>query len=228
MIDNHSVLGVILARGGSKGLPRKNVRDLAGKPLIAWTIEAGQEAEYLDRLILSSDDDEIMAVAKEYGCEVPFRRPPELARDDTPSIDALLHAIDQVDRYDYVVLLQPTSPLRTADDIDAAIETCLEKDAPACVTVTEAEEPPHWMYTLDADSHLQPILEESVQRRQGAPDVYVLNGAVYVARTSWLRETRSFLHDETVASPMPREGSVDVDDELDARVAEMTLQSVRP
>lgn len=226
MIDDHNVLGVILARGGSKGLPRKNVRELAGKPLIAWTIEAGHASSHLDRLILSSDDDEIMQVAREYGCDVPFRRPPELACDDTPSIDALLHAIDQVGSYDYTVLLQPTSPLRTADDIDAALKTCVEHDAPACVTVTEAEEPPHWMYTLDTESHLHPILEETVQRRQEAPDVYVINGAVYVAQTNWLRETRSFLHDDTVGVPMPRERSVDVDDAFDARVASILIGGV--
>jgi len=221
MIDDHSVLGVILARGGSKGLPRKNVRDLSGKPLIAWTIEAGHESEFLDRLILSSDDEEIMEVAENYDCEVPFRRPAALAEDDTPSMDALLHALDQMPDHDYVVLLQPTSPLRTADDIDTTIERCHQREAPACVTVTKAEEPPHWMYTLDSGAHLNTILDETVQRRQDARDVYVLNGAVYVARTNWIRKTRTFLHSETVAVPMPRERSMDVDDITDFRVAEV-------
>jgi N-acylneuraminate cytidylyltransferase len=155
MIDNHSVLGVILARGGSKGLPRKNVRDLAGKPPIAWTIEAGQEAEYLDRLILSSDDDEIMAVAKEYGCEVPFRGPDVLAEDDTSSMDALLHALDQVETYDYVVLLQPTSPLRTADDIDSTIARCHQNGGTACVTVIETDKPPQWRSRRRHARHFQ-------------------------------------------------------------------------
>ncbi|WP_205451066.1 cytidylyltransferase domain-containing protein [Salinibacter ruber] len=148
MINGQSVLGVILARGGSKGLPRKNIRDLAGKPLIAWTIEAGHESEYLDRLILSSDDEEIMTVAEEHGCEVPFRRPDELAQDDTPSMDALLHALNQVESHDYVVLLQPTSPLRTADDIDATIARCHQNEGMPCVTVTETDKPPQWMFTL--------------------------------------------------------------------------------
>ena len=217
MISGNSVLGVILARGGSKGLPRKNVRDLAGKPLIAWTIEAGHESEYLDQLILSSDDEEIMEVAKEYGCEVPFRRPVELAKDDTLSMDALLHAMDQMPEHDYVVLLQPTSPLRTAEDIDATIERCHRMEAPVCVTVTETDEPPQWMYTLDDEERLEPVLDpdESVTRRQETPVTYVINGAVYVAGAEWLQEMREFLCEGTTAYEMPRQRSIDIDDEFD-------------
>jgi N-acylneuraminate cytidylyltransferase len=124
MIHSQSALGVILARGGSKGLPRKNVRDVAGKPLIAWTIDAGLTSCCLDRLILSSDDAEIMRIADTYGCEVPFKRPDALARDATSSIDALMHALDQMRYHEYVVLLQPTSPLRTGEDIDNALALC--------------------------------------------------------------------------------------------------------
>ena len=116
------VLAVIPARGGSKGLVRKNILDLAGIPLIAWTIEAAKRSKYIDRVVLSSDDDEIMAVAKHYGCEVPFRRPSALASDDAASLDVLFHAIEKVPGYDYVILLQPTSPLRTFTDIDSAFE----------------------------------------------------------------------------------------------------------
>lgn len=223
MIDGHSVLGVILARGGSKGLPRKNIRDLAGKPLIAWTIEAGHDSEYLDRLILSSDDKKIMTVAEEYGCEVPFRRPDKLAADDTPSMDALLHAVDQVPDHDYVVLLQPTSPLRTAADIDATITRCHENHAPVCVTVTDTDKPPQWMYTFGKRDKLKPVLDESeiVTRRQEAPKTYVVNGAVYVARSEWLREHKMFYTDQTIGYPMPPERSADVDTALDLRWCEM-------
>jgi N-acylneuraminate cytidylyltransferase len=226
MINGHSVLGVILARGGSKGLPRKNVRDLGGKPLIAWTIETGHESQHLDRLILSSDDEEIMAVAEEYGCEVPFERPDDLAQDDTSSMDALLHAMKQVEDHDYVVLLQPTSPLRTAEDIDATITRCNENAAPACVTVTETDKPPQWMYTLGDEHRLEPVMDrdEAVKRRQEAQTTYVLNGAVYVARSDWLRERESFLADQTVASPMPPERSADVDTALDLAWCEMMIK----
>lgn len=217
MIEEKSVLGVILARGGSKELPRKNVRELAGKPLIAWTIEAGLQSEYVDRLILSSDDEEIMRIAEEWGCEVPFQRPDELAQDDTPSMDALLHALDQVPEHDYVVLLQPTSPLRTAEDVDGTIDTCHDRVAPACVSVVETDKPPEWMYTITDDGRLDRVLdeEESVARRQDARSTYVLNGAVYVARTNWLREKKIFVTDCTQFHLMPKKRSVDVDTELD-------------
>ncbi|WP_263810685.1 cytidylyltransferase domain-containing protein [Salinibacter pepae] len=226
MIDGHSVLGVILARGGSKGLPRKNVRDLAGKPLIAWTIEAGHESEDLDRLILSSDDKEIMTVGEEYGCEVPFRRPDEFARDDTPSIDALLHAVDQVESYEYIVLLQPTSPLRTADDIDATIACCHRNGGTACVTVTETDKPPQWMYTLGENNRLDPVMDrdEAITRRQEATTTYIPNGAVYVAGTTCLREHETFYTDATIGHPMPLERSVDVDTALDLAWCDVLLE----
>lgn len=228
MIDGHSVIGVILARGGSKGLPRKNIRDLAGKPLIAWTIEAGHESEYLDRLILSSDDEEIMSVAEEYGCEVPFRRPPELAQDDTPSMDALLHALEQVKPHDYVVLLQPTSPLRTAEDIDATIDRC-HRNGRACVSVTETDKPPQWMYTVGKDNRLEPVIEEkgSVTRRQDAPATFTINGAVYVACTEWLQKTEAFLTNGTVGYSMPKERSVDVDKNMDLLWCEFLIDVQR-
>ncbi len=222
MIDGNDVLGVILARGGSKGLPRKNVRDLAGKPLIAWSIEAGHDSEYLDRLILSSDDEEIMGVAEEYGCEVPFQRPAELAQDDTPSMDALLHALEQVESHDYVVLLQPTSPLRTADDIDETVARCHQNGGTACVTVTETDKPPQWMYMLGEKNRLEPVMDqnEAVIRRQDASSTYALNGAVYVADAAWLREMESFLSAQTRAYVMTRERAADVDTKLDLKWCE--------
>ncbi|WP_103019493.1 cytidylyltransferase domain-containing protein [Salinibacter altiplanensis] len=226
MIDGKSVLGVILARGGSKGLPRKNVRELAGKPLLAWTIEAGHQSEYLDRLVLSSDDDEIMSVAMEYGCEVPFRRPAELAQDDTPSIDALLHAIDQVGSHEYVVLLQPTSPLRTAGDIDTTINLCNENNAPVCVTVTKTDKLPQWMYLLGDNYRLEPVMEgeETITRRQDADDTYVVNGAVYVAQSEHLKKRRTFFTGETIGCPMPPERSIDIDTKLDLEWCEISLK----
>jgi CMP-N,N'-diacetyllegionaminic acid synthase len=127
MIGERKVLGLIPARGGSKGVARKNIREVRGKPLIAWTIEEARRSIYLDRLVLSSEDTEIMEIARSFGCEVPFRRPEELAADDTPGIDPVLHALRELPGFDYVALLQPTSPLRTAEDIDGCIERCVAK-----------------------------------------------------------------------------------------------------
>jgi N-acylneuraminate cytidylyltransferase len=211
------VLGLIAARGGSKGLPRKNILIAAKKPLIAWTIAAAIESNMIDRVILSSDDDEIIQVAKDWGCEVPFIRPAELARDTSRSMDVVLHALDQVHGFEYIVLLQPTSPLRTARDIDAAFDFMRNHNAPACVSVTEVDQSPYWMYQLNADDRLIKIVEpiHEVIRRQDLPPVYTLNGAIYIAKIDWLLESRSFVGPKTVAYQMPKARSIDIDDALD-------------
>lgn len=226
MIGDASVLAVIPARGGSKGLPRKNILDLAGKPLIAWTIEAAKESAIIDRLILSSDDEEIIQVAKQWGCDAPFVRPEYLAEDQSTSVDVALHALDAVEgSYDYIVWLQPTTPLRLAADIDAALKICMEKDAPSCVSVVDAGKSPYWMYSLDREDALQPIMSRdlSSRQRQELPVAYTLNGAVYVTKTQWLREHRKFMNGGTYAHVMPPERSIDIDSELDFKVAGMLL-----
>jgi N-acylneuraminate cytidylyltransferase len=225
MIEGQSVLGIIPARGGSKGIPRKNLRLVGGKPLLRWTIEAASRSRYIDRLIVSSDDAEIMAAAKDLHCE-PFKRPAELARDDTPGIAPVLHALAVLPSFDWVVLLQPTSPLRSAEDIDGSIEACALHGGNACVSVALARETPYWMFRMDGDRRLRPVLPESQlpDRRQDAPPVYVLNGAVYVARSAWLKESKSFVTAETRGYPMPGERSVDIDTEQDLHLVELMLQ----
>jgi len=230
VFDGKSVLAIIPARGGSKGVPRKNVREVGGKPLIAWTIEEAKKSRYIDRLILSSDNDEIIAVARQWGCEVPFVRPVEFARDDTPGIKPVLHAIEALaETYDYAVLLQPTSPLRTAADIDGCIAHCIQKGAPACVSVTEPEHNPYWMFTIGEEGRLKPFVatEPLVPRRQDLPAIYALNGAVYVARREWLEEKRSYITEETLAYIMGRERSLDIDSENDLAVCAF-LMSISP
>ena len=213
MSVNPKVLALIPARGGSKGLPRKNVLPVGGRSLIAWTIEAAEKAKCISRVILSSDDDEIIAVAKECGCEVPYKRPEELASDKASSIDVVFHALKEIPGYDYLLLLQPTSPLRTSEDIDAAFALMLEKQAPACVSVCPVEESPYWMYQLEGQSRLRSVLEMPLEatRRQDLPNVYSLNGAIYIARVDWLLRQRSFMSCDTVGYVMPRERSVDID-----------------
>ena len=218
MRENQTFLALIPARGGSKGLPRKNVLEAGGKPLLAWTIDAARQSRCLDRLVLSSDDIEIIATARQWGCEVPFVRPAELAQDATPGIDAVLHAMQNLPRHDYLVLLQPTSPLRTAADIDGCIETCLRQAAPACVSVTPTPKSPYWMFHLDAGQNLQPVSggwDKLNQPRQSLQPVYMLNGAVYVAQWDWLLARKSFLAPETVACVMPEERSLDIDTRAD-------------
>lgn len=224
MIDSKTVLAIIPARGGSKGVPRKNIRDLAGKPLIAWTIEEAKKSRYIDRLVLSSEDNEIIQVALKWGCEVPFVRPYELAQDDAPGIDPVLHAIDTLpEKYDYVVLLQPTSPLRTVEDIDGCIEQCVYNNYNSCVAVTLSDQSPYWMYSVDENGYMDPIVKaRDYLRRQDLPPVYVLNCAVYVASVESLKRVKQFVTKETVAMIMPEERSLDIDTEIDMeRVAHM-------
>jgi N-acylneuraminate cytidylyltransferase len=217
MIGKQTLLGIIPARGGSKGIPRKNIRLVKGKPLIVWTIEQAKRSKFLDRVVLSSDDSEIMDIAVNCGCEVPFRRPSELAADDTPGIMPVLHAIENLPGYDYVVLLQPTSPLRSAEDIDNCISLCVERGAPACVSVTRCAENPYLMYWREQDLRLNPLITNSgrITCRQQVPEVFRLNGAVYVARSNWLKKTGSFVTPETIGYEIPANRSLDIDTEAD-------------
>lgn len=212
-MNSFKTLALITARGGSKGLPRKNVLPAGGKPLIAWTIEAAQQSRSVDKVVLSSDDDEIMEAAEKWGCDVPFRRPAFLASDTASSMDVVKHALNELPGYDYVILLQPTSPMRTAYDIDAAFSLLQSCRAPSCVSVCEAEQSPYWMYKIGSDNRLEELLTKSelVTRRQDLPPVYVLNGAIYIAKVDWLREKGSFLEDGCVAYLMPKDRSIDID-----------------
>ncbi|KJS15917.1 MAG: acylneuraminate cytidylyltransferase [Peptococcaceae bacterium BRH_c4b] len=229
MINGKTVLAIIPARGGSKGVRRKNIREVAGKPLIAWTIEEAQKTKYIDRLILSSEDSEIIDIAKKLWCEAPFTRPVELAMDDTPGINPVLHAVYELpEHYDYVVLLQPTSPLRKVEDINGCLEKCILQKAPACVSVVESPQSPYWMYTLDACNRISAFvnLKQPINRRQDLPVVYALNGAVYVAETEWLKRSNTFISSDTVAYVMPQDRSHDVDTELDLQIVDFLLKSL--
>lgn len=225
MIAGEKVLAIIPARGGSKGIPRKNIRSLAGKPLIAWTIDEAKKSKYIDRLILSSEDEEIIKVARKYECEV-LKRPVELAQDDTPGIEPVIHAINTLEeKYDFVVLLQPTSPLRTVEDIDGCIQHCIMTESPACVSLTEAKQSPYWMYHLDDDMKIKSFVQngERINCRQDLPKVYVLNGAVYVAESRFILNNKSFLTEKTTGYIMSEDNSVDIDMELDFAYCEWLI-----
>lgn len=228
MLDGKNVLGVIPARGGSKGLPRKNVLPLAGKPLIAWTIDAGRSSKYIDHLILSTDDHEIAEVGRAWGADVPFIRPPHLAGDETPMVEVVRHVLHEIPGYDLIVLLQPTSPLRTAEDIDGCIAMLHQKNASTAVTVAEAEVVPQWLFHLDPESRLQPIMPGDLpHRRQAAGKVFTLNGAVYVGTREAYSTASALVGPETIAYVMPRERSIDVDTLFDLKVCETLLRPDR-
>ncbi len=224
MINGKTVLAIIPARGGSKGILGKNIKMLAGKPLIAWTIEEAKKSKYIDRLILSSEDKEIISVAKEWGCEAPFVRPKELAKDDTPGIEPVIHAINILpEKYEYVCLLQPTSPLRKVEDIDGCIEKCISMNAPSCVSVTEVDKHPYWMYEIDKNERLKPLFQNNIDRRQNLPKIYVLNGAVYFNEAMEILKSREFIRGNTIAYKMNKINSIDIDDMYDFLYAEYIL-----
>ena len=233
MYKGKTILGVIPARGGSKGLSRKNIKILFGKPLIAWTIEQALASKYLDRLIVSTEDEEIAEVSKKYGAEVPFIRPKELAEDNAKGIDVVLHAIDWLKKndrrkqYDLIILIQPTSPLRKSDDIDKAIELLFLKKAKAIVSVCEIDHHPLWANTLPEDGCMKDFIRREVMKknRQELVKFYRLNGAIYLAYRDYIKEQESFLGEKTFAYIMPREGSIDIDDEIDFELAQILMKN---
>lgn len=224
MIQNQSVLAVIPARGGSRGVPRKNLRILHGKPLIAWTIEAALHSKYVDRVVVSSDDAEIMAVAKKCGAVIPLQRPAALAADATPAIDAILHAVDHQPPYQLIVKLQPTSPLRSGRDIDESLEHMLELEADSVVSVCVAKHHPNWLKKVNDDGFLEAYSSEPlVSNRQQLPTVLALNGAIYSGKRDSLLRERSFHGDRCVGYLMDAMSSIDIDSELDFVVCEAIL-----
>ncbi|MDN3545724.1 MAG: cytidylyltransferase domain-containing protein [Roseateles asaccharophilus] len=214
MIDGLRVLAIIPARGGSKGIPDKNIAPLGGMPLIGWTVKAARASEHIDEVILSSDDDKIIDEARKLGCNAPFKRSPMLATDTSASIDVVMDALDRTPGYDIVVLLQPTSPLRTAADIDGCLRAMVNTAAPAAVTVRPAADHPYLVFSQDDQgrlSHFTRPPEGASLRRQDLPNAWCLNGAVYAARCDWLRASRSFLSPQTVGFHMPTDRSIDID-----------------
>lgn len=222
-----NTFALIPARGGSKGIPRKNIKLIAGKPLIVWTIEAALGSSLLDAVVVSTDDPEIAEVARQAGAEVPFIRPSKLAQDQTPGLGPVLHALDQLPQYDSVLLLQPTSPLRTTEDIDACLRLAMQQKAPSVVSVSEADTHPYWTYRMTEDQALRKFIDaEPVARRQDLPQAVALNGAMYFADVNWLRRSGSLIGTETLAYVMARERSVDLDTPLDWKFAELLLKEL--
>lgn len=229
MADAGEILVVIPARGGSKRLPRKNVLPLAGKPLICWTIEAALEARLNARIMVSSDDDEILEIARQYESQdvTAYKRPDELATDTASTADVLIDAVKAEHAAGHdpktLVLLQPTSPLRNAEDIRAALDVFVKGGCEdTVVTVCEVDHPTAWVGTISEDSRLEGI-DLSGKRSQDYPREYRLNGAVYVARADGLLNSRTIFTENLFASVMPRMRSLDIDESLDFRVCESLI-----
>jgi len=225
-------VGIIPARGGSKGIPRKNIKSLLGKPLIAYTIKTALRCSLIDRVIVSTDDEEIANVARKYGAEVPFMRPRHLALDTTPTLPVLQHAVSYIEEnegvvLDTVVLLEPTSPLRDVGYIDACIQKLQAEDADSVVTVCEVEHNPYFVMLRIENGRYVPLIEpsEPVMRRQDAPKVYRLNGAVYAVKRDVLMERNEiFKTENTKVVIVPQEKSFSIDQPLDFEIVEFLLK----
>ncbi len=223
---NVTVLAIIPARGGSKGILRKNILPIGGKPLIAWTIQAALQASCVSRVVVTTDDHEIAEIAIAAGAEVPFMRPEYLASDTASSADVLAHAIESLPGYDCAVLLQPTSPLRTSNDIDAAFEMWRSIGGSSCVSVSEANESPWLMFGRTPAGQLERLLELPSQdvRRQALPPAFMLNGAIYFINTHDFLRQRRFIDLDTVGYVMPFDRSIDVDTVSDFDLATAFLE----
>lgn len=229
--NSSGVLALIPARGGSKGVPRKNIRPLGGKPLLAWSIEAAKAAPSVSKIIVSTEDEEIAEVAKKYGAEVPFMRPANLAEDATPDYPVCLHVLDALAAQgvypEFVAWLRPTAPLRTADDIEKALAILKATGADSVRSVVASKAHPYWMKTLDGD-FLAPFVpgkdENTYTRRQALPPVYMLNGAIDITRSAVVRASGKIWGEKLAAYVMPQERSVDIDTLHDFETAEARMK----
>ena len=226
------IIAIIPARGGSKGLPKKNVKEIMGKPLIAWTIEQALASKYLDKIYVSTDNEEIKLISEKYGAEVPFLRPKVLARDDSPTIDVIMHAINWFEKreeyFDIIVLLEPTSPLRKEDDIDNAIELFIKNidKADSLVSVGDVHlENPYIMKKFEK-GYVKSFIEinEEIYQRQQLPKVYFPYGVIYLSKTDALKKYKTFYQERTIPYYIERWQNYEVDDIYDFICAEAIIK----
>ncbi|MDP3791588.1 MAG: acylneuraminate cytidylyltransferase family protein [Candidatus Omnitrophota bacterium] len=226
------IIGLITARGGSKSIPGKNIKILAGKPLIAWTIEAALKCKGLSRVIVSTNDEKIAKVSKRHGAEVPFRRPGELSKNESPHISVVLHAIDWLKKHeacypDYIMLLQPTSPFRTTEDMENVIKLAKNRNTLAVVSVCEIIKYPYKTHSINKKRSLEYFIppNDGYMYRQALPELYEQNGAIYLNTCSSLLKQRTFVPKGAVPYIMPQERSLDIDTAWDFHVAELVLKN---
>jgi CMP-N-acetylneuraminic acid synthetase len=225
MYKNHTYLAIIPARGQSKRLIRKNERDLCGKPLLEWSVDAAKKSKYIDMTVVSTDDDDIFEITKNFGVDV-LRRPVELASDTASSFDVVKHALAKYQDYDYVILLQPTSPLRDEIHIDEAIDFLEQKNADAVISICEMDHSPLWSLKLDKSLSISKTINNDIfnKRSQDLEKFYRLNGAIYLSKTDkLLKENSFFLKKNIFAYVMEKEASIDIDEKIDFELASLYM-----
>ena len=222
------VIAIIPARKGRKGVPSKNSKLIAGKPLIAWTIEAALDSKFIDEILVSTNCLTVKKIVEGYGLQVPGLRPDYLSEDETPSSSVILFELENKGQYDVICMLQPTSPLRTSMDIDASFEIYNRSDENVLVSVVEDKHSPYWSFQLQ-DEYLKSVfpLSQINKRRQDLPKTYSLNGAIYIAEIDFYKEEKSFLTARTIPYIMPFDRSIDIDDIEDFKLAEVALNNLK-
>lgn len=225
----NKILAVIPARLGSKRLPEKNIKMLNGKPLLAYTIDAIKKSQYIDRFVVSTEDTNIAQIAQSCGAEI-INRPKELASDESPTDDVIINVLEQLQKKeqyipDIIILLQPTSPLRTTEDIDTAIKTFLDSSGESLVSVTEYDHTPYWAFRIEKGVLKPEFTKDSLKRSQDLPKLYRPNGSIFISRVQTFLEYRSFYTKQILSFIMPRERSIDIDDEFDFSIAEFLLRT---
>ena len=229
MLSNHTIVAIIPARGGSKRLPRKNVKQLLEKPLVAYTIMAALESRFVDRVIVSSEDEEILAIAQSWGAEAPFVRPEELSAEDVDSVEPMIHATRWLKQQgchpDYVMCLQCTSPLRTSEHIDEAITQCIQRGAEGLISLGPATKHPLWYRTMDE----QLMVREMVNHRDNhglqrpLSEIFCPNGAIFMVKAEVLLEQNTLFPANTIGYIMDEESSLDIDTPFQFKIAEWLL-----
>lgn len=232
MYKNKKILAIIPARGGSKGVPKKNIIEIGGKPLIAYSIHCGLDSKYIDKVFVSTDDKEIARVAKSFGGEVPFLRPEELAQDGSKTIDSLVYTVNKLkelgETYDYLVLLQPTVPLRKTIHVDEAIEKLLESNFHDLVSVSEVHDHPILMRKVKDNGELENLLPlPSSVRRQDFPKIYRVDGAIYIMKLDENFNINTSPNDGKLSYIMEKKYSTDIDTYLDIKIVEYYLEEER-
>lgn len=232
MSINRNIVALIPARGGSKGIPRKNIKYLAGKPLIAYSIQTALESNLIDRVVVSTDDNEIAEIAQNYGAEVPFMRPAKLAQDDSPEWLVWKHAIKQLNgenntsQIDILLCVSPTSPLRSVQDLNSCIEDLTNSEADVVISVTPAARNPYFNMVAINDVGMAELLippSNRVYRRQDVPTVFDITTVAYAARPEFVLNASSMFEGRVKAVIVPPERALDIDTELDFRIAEVIL-----
>ncbi len=220
MFKKQKILALVPARKGSKSIKNKNLKLFKKKPLIAWTLISALKSKFIDNIVVSTDCLQIKKISEKYVANVPFVRPKNLASDKSKTISVVMHLLSKVEEYDYIILLQPTSPLRSSQDIDNCIRLLINKNKDSLVSLCQNTNHPNLTYAIKKNKMFK-LTKKSMKRRQDAEKFFTINGAIYISKISWVKKNKKLFDDKSVPFIMPFERSIDIDDEIDWKIGEL-------